>query len=101
MMMIFRMLCYNFLYASSNNYQSPRLYCSGHAFAFKVKRETAEEIQSLQRSLIEKEAELLSANKAKEEIDKILKAHQTRSSVECQQRDELHSDTIKVCSNCV
>jgi hypothetical protein len=57
-----------------------------------VKTESAQECQRLQRKQIEAEAEIAGLLRAKEEMEKMLKAHHVRTKIE---RD-LHSDTIKV-----
>lgn len=62
-----------------------------------MKSEAAEELQRSQRELISKEAELVGMQKARDELERLFKAHQIRSQIERETRDDLHAETIKVC----
>lgn len=55
-----------------------------------------DELQQMRRELIGKEAELVGLHKAKEELEKLFKAHQIRSQIEREIRDDLHAETLKV-----
>ncbi len=46
--------------------------------------------------MLEKDAELVSGVKAKEELEKTLKAHHIRSQIERETKDHLHMETLKV-----
>lgn len=62
----------------------------------KTKSEMTDELQQMRRELIGKEAELVGLHKAKEELEKLFKAHQIRSQIEREIRDDLHAETLKI-----
>ena len=61
-----------------------------------MKRERTVEMERLQSTINELEADLAGARAGKEEIEKSLKMTQQRAAIERQNQDRIHMDTIKV-----